>query len=185
MASDLAVAGRLIEREARSGASPGRPPVAAAHWASRRHSRRNGPLAGPSHRRAGVTHAVRDLPTLGRPARQGLSRLSGNTAAYRRSRPTLSAAREGLPSASLQSLPNRHPGRPERPAPLPASLRHSGDRDPMTRPRPKRGQPDQSSLSLSQLLAAQLRAELEAMIARDAATARRKPALPKVRPSKG
>ena len=55
----------------------------------------------------------------------------------------------------------------------------------MTRPRPKRGQPDQSSLSLSQLLAAQLRAELEAMIARDAATARRKPALPKVRPSKG
>ena len=83
MASDLAAAGRLIERVARSGASscPYRSPPASRHPGDI--PERN-PWPGWSNRRAGVTHAVRDLFAR-RPARQELSRLSGNTAAHRRS----------------------------------------------------------------------------------------------------
>ena len=82
MASDLAAAGRLIERGARSGASsdPHRSPPLRHPGDTPERSL----WPGPGNRRAGVTHAVRDLSAK-RPARQELSRLSANSAAYRRS----------------------------------------------------------------------------------------------------
>lgn len=68
MASDLAAAGMLIERVARSGASLSKGGPSMIAVASSRGGRipatkrLKDPWPGRCYRRAGVTHAVRDLP---------------------------------------------------------------------------------------------------------------------------